>query len=368
MPLHLLFMVKPKSLQTRNRDANAAVLGKPAMNKPVDVYEVARRAGVSPATVSRVANQPHLVADATKARVHVVMQALHYVPNVSARALSRGRTHLVGALIPHLGYSVFADYMDAVQRTCADAGYSLVIGVHHFDPRDELRQAQNLTQVGVDGLLLVGFRHAPALFELLAQRNLSYLCTSVFDPNSAHPNVGYDNYQAGVQIAEHLLVLGHTRFAVVTGYTRKNDRMAARLSGFRATLNARGIALPREAVFEGDYSIGEGRRGFDSVYERAAPTALMCGNDVIALGALMAAQARGLEVPRELSLVGFDDIEWTEHFSPALTTMRVPSAAMGREAARSLLARVEGRAAPHAVQIPLQLIERGTTAICTHPL
>jgi LacI family transcriptional regulator len=333
----------------------------------VNVYEVARQAGVSPATVSRVVNRPELVAVATRTKVQEVMHSLGFVPNASAQALRRGRSQLIGALIPHISYSVFADFTDAVQKIFAEVGYNVMLGVHHFNPKDELRQARSLVQAGIEGLLIVGYEHDPALFEALAQKKVSYICTDVHQPDSVHPSVGYDNYSAGQKIAEHMLALGHRRFGVITGDTQKNDRMAARLAGFRASLKAAGVVLTNSAVIEGDYTLAEGRQGLANLVAlgvspgHAPITGIMCGNDVIALGVLLEAQARGIHVPEQLSVVGFDNLEWAREFSPALTTMSVPLAEMGTQAARALLSKIQGGSPRHALDLPLELVERQTT-------
>lgn len=333
----------------------------------VNVYEVARQAGVSPATVLRVVNRPELVAVTTRTKVQEVMLDLGFVPNASAQALRRGRSQLIGALIPHISNSVFADFTDAVQKVFSEVGYNVMLGVHHFNPKDKLRQARSLVQAGIEGLLIVGYEHDPALFEALAQKKVSYICTDVHQSNSVHPSVGYDNYGAGQKIAEHLISLGHKRFGVITGDTQKNDRMAARLAGFRATLKDAGVTLHRNSVIEGDYNLADGRRGFvtlralSSSREAGPITGIMCGNDVIALGVLLEAQARGVRVPRELSVVGFDNLEWAKEFSPALTTMLVPLAEMGRQAARALLSKIQGGSPRHALDLPLELVERETT-------
>ncbi len=329
---------------------------------PSSLIEVARRAGVSPATVSRVFNRPELVTDDTRARVRAAVDALQFVPNQSARSLSRGRSHVMAALIPHISYSIFADYIDAAQQVCTAAGYNLVMGTYHFDADEELRLARNFVATGVDAMILVGYRHDPALFELLHARGVHYVCTDVYDPKSRHPCVGYDNRGAGRRIAEHLLALGHERFAVVTGSTGKNDRMAIRLAGFNAALRKKGLKLAPGALFEGRYTLADGRRGFAQVHAAVQPTAVMCGNDVIAIGALLEARDRKLKVPQHLSIVGFDNLEWAAEFSPSLTTMNVPCTDMGGEAARTLLQRIDGHTQQHAIELPLTLIERETTA------
>ncbi len=328
--------------------------------------QVARLAAVSPATVSRALNRPELVAAATLSRVRAAVDKLQFVRHAGARALSSGRSHVIGALIPHIGYSVFAELMDAVQQQCTQAGYNLVIGIYHFDAEDELRQARQLVNSGVDALMLVGFRHHPELFELLAARGVHYVCTDVFDPKSPHPSVGYDNRGIGRRVAAYLLGLGHREFAVVTGDTRRNDRMATRLAGFKAELRRNGLALAEGALFEGDYTLADGRAGFAQVIG-TNPTAVVCGNDVIAVGALLEARDRGIAVPRQLSMIGFDNLEWASEYSPALTTVNVPCTTMGVQAAQALLARIEGGVSPPAVEITLDIIVRATTAAPREP-
>ena len=344
----------PTSPSSRRRGkANAA----PALAK---LREVAESAGVSTATVSRALNHPELVAPATLKRVEEAVAALAYVPNPAARALSHGRSRLIGALIPTIGYSIYAHYMEAVQSACSAAGYTLVLGVYQFDAQEEANQARRLVDAGVEGLLLVGFNHERALFDAIASRNLPYVCTSVHQSRSVHPNVGYDNFKAGKQIAQYLLSLGHRRFGVITGDTGKNDRMAQRLVGIRAALRSHGLDLTSDAVHEGGYSLVDGRVGFTRIFGGLQPTALVCGNDVIALGALQQARDDGVAVPDDVSIIGFDGLDWVAQFSPALTTISVPMTRMGERAAAVLIARIQGQAAPHSVDIPFELLERAT--------
>jgi LacI family transcriptional regulator len=324
--------------------------------------QVASTAGVSAATVSRALNHPQLLSPATLAHVRATMAALDFSPDPRARALSSGRSRLIGALIPTIGHSIFEHYMQAVQDECSDADYTLVLGVYRFDPKQELRQVQRLVDAGIEGFLLVGFNHEARLFETMASRQLAYVCTSVYDPKSVHPNVGYDNFNAGQRLVEHLVDLGHRQFGLITGNTQKNDRMAQRLAGIRAALAAQGLALPSKAIFEGDYTLVDGRAGFRHVLKDHQPTALICGNDVIALGVLQQARDDGMDVPGDVSVVGFDGLAWAGQFSPALTTMQVPMAQMGRVAAQAIIARVEGKPSVHAQEIAVQLIKRETTA------
>jgi LacI family transcriptional regulator len=324
--------------------------------------QVAAHAGVSVATASRALNHPALLAPKTLERVRLAIEALDFVRNPSALALSHGRSRLIGALIPTIDYSIFANYMQAMQDACTNADYTLVLSVYRFDAQEELRQAQRLVSAGVEGLLLVGFNHDARLFDAIGSRKVAYVCTSVYDARSVHPNVGYDNFGAGKRIAEHLLSLGHKKIGVITGATHSNDRMAQRLAGIRFALLKKKLSLPEKALYEGEYTMVAGREGFQRVFQAYQPSALICGNDVIGLGALQQALTQGLSVPRDLSIFGFDGLDWTAQFSPALTTMQVPMERMGQLAARSLIARIEGRSTAHAVKIPILMALRETTA------
>ncbi len=328
----------------------------------VGIRDVAKEAGVSIASVSRVLSKPDSVSEAMRARVTQAIERLNYVPNSAARSLSLQRTHAIGAIVPTLDYSIFARFIEALQARALEAGYAVVLSTSGFDQDRELAQARTLIGHGIEALILSGEHHRAELYRLLEARDIPYAHTSVYRPDGPHPCVGYDNKAAAMQAAAHLLSLGHRTFGALIGPRALNDRMGLRVEGIRAALAEQGLSLPEDRIVERPFSISQARQGFRALMTRAPEaTALLCGNDVLAFGALLEAQAMGLAVPADLSLVGFDNLEWSVEISPRLTTVHVPTYDMGIATADYLIGRVTGQPVPHHTKIEVDLILRDST-------
>ena len=193
-------------------------------------------------------------------------------------------------------------------------------------------------------------------------RDRPWEITWSLDESGNHHCIGFSHRRASIRVTQHLLDLGHREIAVIAGETRRNDRARERLAGGRDALAARGLKLPARRVVEVPFSVANGRSGLAMLLERAPGfTAVIGGNDPLAIGALFECRDRGIEVPRDLSITGFDDIELACELSPGLTTVRVPSAEIGQEAARRLLSRLAGDSVPRVKEMPAPLIVRGTT-------
>jgi LacI family transcriptional regulator len=325
--------------------------------------DVAALARVSTATVSRALTCPDKVKPATAARIRQAVQALGYVTHGAARALASRRTHTIGAVIPTLDNAIFANTAHALQKTLDDAGYTLLLASHEFDAEIEARVTQALVERGVDGLVLLGATHHPSVLRLLDTQQIPYVLTWALDAAGRHPCVGFDNRAAATRITNHLLDLGHREFAMISGVTAGNERASERLDGVRRALAARHVALPPERVVEKPYSFAAGREGLREVLRGAPrPTAIVCGNDVLAIGALAECQSAGLAVPRDISVTGFDDLEIASVVTPALTTIHFPTAELGSYAAQHLLARLAGKPFEMRTELPVELIVRSSTA------
>lgn len=325
--------------------------------------DVARRAGVSTASVSRVLNDPDRVSPRIRSRVEMAIAELGYVPHGAARALASRRTRIVGAIVPTLDNAIFAACINALQRRLARAGHTLLIACSDYEQSEELHETRALVGRGVEGLMLVGTRHDQRLYELLDSRRIPFVNTWTYASDAPHPCIGFDNQRAAAQIAEHLLALGHRRIAMVAGETRHNDRAEARVRGVRAALAARGLQLPPEFLIEQPYGIREGREALRQLWQLPEqPTAVIGGNDVLAFGVLLEAIAQGIPVPGTLSVTGFDDLPLASHIQPPLTTVHVPSADLGRLAAEFLLARIEGQQPLARHELDVGLVVRATTA------
>lgn len=331
--------------------------------KSVRLSDVARRAGVSTASVSRVLNAPEKVSAELRAQVEAALKELRYVPHGAARALASQRSRTIGAVVPTLGIAIFAKGIEALQARLHADGYTLLIASAAYDLAKELDHTRALIERGVDGIVLVGAEHLPALDELLDASGLPHVNTYIYDAKAARPCIGIDNHAASYRITRHLIELGHRAVALLTSPTRNNDRIAARAAGIRACLEHHGIALPDGAAAEVPYSIGDGRAGLRALLASGHRfTALACTNDVLALGALAEARAQGLAVPENLSITGFDDLDPAPHVDPPLTTVLAPAEDIARRAAEYLLQRIAGRPALDHVELPANLILRGSTA------
>jgi len=326
------------------------------------IEDVAAAAGVSTATVSRVLNG-QAVREPLRLRVQSAVATLGYVPHAGARALMLHRTGTVGAIFPTVDNAIFAQAIDALQRRLGEDGLQLLIATSGYSTDHEMRQAVNLVARGVDALALCGVSQRPELLAFLRQRGTP--CVHVMSvPGPADAVcVGFDNGAAIGQAVRYLVSLGHRRIGMLAGITRDNDRAAARVAGARAALAAAGLAMPPAWLVQRPYSLDaarEGLRELMSAPER--PTALLCGNDVLAFGALLEAQHLGLEVPQALSIVGFDDLELARHLHPAITTIRVPAEAMWRLAGDRLVAALRGEPVPRSTAVEVSLVVRGSTA------
>jgi len=333
------------------------------IRKAAKLADVARIARVSTATVSRALTQPDKVKAATAARIRQTVQALGYVAHGAARALASRRTHTIGAVIPTLDHAIFAHTAHALQKTLDDAGYTLLLACHEFDAEVEARVTRALIERGVDGLVLLGATHHPSVLRMVDAHQIPYVLTWALDASGLHPCVGFDNRAAAVRIASHLLDLGHREFAMISGVTSGNERAAERLDGVREALAARGIALRPGRVVEKSYTLTAGRDGLREVMRgESRPTAVVCGNDVLAIGALAECHAQGLAVPRDVSVTGFDDLEMAAVVTPALTTVHFPTADLGTFAGQHLLARLAGSPVEQRTELPVELVVRASTA------
>ncbi|EPC00420.1 hypothetical protein L861_14195 [Litchfieldella anticariensis FP35 = DSM 16096] len=335
------------------------------MNKEMQrtlLEDVAREAEVSTASVSRVLNRAPHVSKRLRERVEAAIDRLGYVPDGTARALASRRIGAIGALVPTLDNPIFSAMIDSLERRLKRHDCRLLIATYRYDLDDELQALRTLIQQGVDGVVLVGHDHRPAALTLLQRRQLPFLTCWHAEDDPDWPGIGFDNTAPARHLAEHLLMLGHRRLAVVSAPTDGNDRARARLEGFRQAAEAAGCPLPPERIVKVDYGIAEGAEAFESLMGLdRRPTAILCGNDTLAFGVMLAAQRAGLQVPREISITGFDDLPQARFMSPPLTTVAVPAGEIGRQVADGLIARIDGVTTPHRRLLDAPLVLREST-------
>ena len=333
-----------------------------AMKQRITIEEVARLAGFSTATVSRVLSRPDLVRNQTREQVMAAVTQLDYQPDAAARALASGRTHTVGCVIPTLDHAIFARSTQAMQTTLAQAGYQLLVASHEYDPVTEFELVRALQQRGVDALVLVGTDHAPRLWKALSAWRKPTLLTWSCDPRL--PSLGFDNEGAAQMAASHLLELGHRYIGVISGLTAHNDRARSRIDGVHKSLTQAGLSLPANFITEQAFSLEGGRLGLRQLMRlRHKPTAIFCGNDLLAVGAMLEAERMGLNVPVDLSICGIDNLEISEAINPGLTTVSLPTQDLGRIAAQYMLSAISGEIIAAKSLLPFELVVRGSTGL-----
>lgn len=300
--------------------------------------DVARLAGVSTATVSRCLNSPDRVSGKTRETVMRAVRDLGYAPNFGARALAAKRTNTFGAIIPTMDNAIFARGLQAFQEELGRHGITLLVASSSYSPDLEEEQIRALVARGADALLLIGHDRTPQSYEFLRRRKIPYLAAWVFDPASSRLSIGFDNRAAMRRLTSEVLAQGHRRLGLIAGERQGNDRARARWEGALQALSDHGFDPETMRVIETKYSISNGEKAFARLMaETPPPTAVLCGNDVLAVGALRMARKMHLSVPEDVSVTGFDDIELADIIEPGLTTVHVPHREMGRRAADMLL-------------------------------
>ncbi|SAK66080.1 LacI family DNA-binding transcriptional regulator [Caballeronia ptereochthonis] len=340
--------------------ANAALTAQPLL------ADVARLAGVSTATVSRFLNEPAKVTEQTRAKVQAAITQLDWVPNAAARSLVSRRSYAVGAIVPTLQHEKFHQQLQAFQARLGVEGLAVFVACSSYDPMEGYRQARGMIARGVDALALLGDDYPDALFELLEAKGIPYVITFGRRADSQRPCVGFEHTRAYELMTLRLLQLGHSRFGVIFQSQKDNSRVEARLKAITDTLARNGLAVrPQHLAVMADNATSRipfARAAFQRMMNAdPAPTAIICGNDALAIAALLEAKEMGLEVPGAVSISGFDDIELAAHFQPALTTIRVPDRQMGELAAEYLIDRIAGKAAECPPMLDVSIIERDST-------
>lgn len=330
--------------------------------KPVGLRQVASVAGVSTATVSRAINAPETVSPELRTRIDMVIRELGWVPSGAARALATRRTFTVGAVFPSLAEGLFARAIDGLQDELNARNYTLLLAHSRYSFEEERRQVAKLIERGVDGLVLVGRTRPPELGAFLRKQRVPYVNTFVYHADSEAPCIGADTYRALYDMTEYLIGLGHRRFGMIAQSIEGNDRAQARWDGVHAALAEHGIAIPSAHALQGHWSIHEGRALFRRLMERRPlPTVVIGGNPFLAVGAMLEAQAQGIRVPQDMSIVGYDDIEIMEELPVPVTTVRGPSDEVGRHSARVILQLIEDDAPVAGVELPSRLLVRASS-------
>ena len=327
---------------------------------PPTLDDVARAAEVSTATVSRCLNDPKMVTKPTRERVEKAIEALGYTPNFAARSMAAKRTFTIGAIIPTMENAIFARGLQAFQEELHRRRYTLLVSSSAYQAEIEAEQIKTLVARGADGLLLIGHDRDPQIYDYLERQRVPVLVVWSHDEHARAPSIGFDNRAAMRALTERVIELGHRRIAMISGRSQGNDRARMRIAGAREALEAHGIN--DFARIEVPYDIAAGAAAFTELMETSRPSTVLCGNDVLAVGAMRGARRMGLKVPEDVSITGFDDIEIAQVVSPELTTVQVPHREMGIKAARELVGMIEEKRAGQSQILPADIVERDSVA------
>ncbi|MBU2327789.1 MAG: LacI family transcriptional regulator [Alphaproteobacteria bacterium] len=309
---------------------------------PATIEDVARIAEVSIATVSRAIHTPDKVAKTTRQRVNQAIAITGYTTNAMARSLRMGRSNMILILAPDIGDPNFSSTLIGMENEARAHGYGVLIGHTQNDPERGLEYLKFLSSGQATGLVLFT-GHEPFGHQVVGQRLPPSV--AVFEPvfGSKISYVGVDDLAGARKAAEHLLSAGHRSIAFI-GDSKTRLGHQRRRQGFDKALDAARIPPQQRFVLEGDGTIESGRLAVEQLFMRdTLPTAFMCVNDATAVGVLSGLTARGYDLPHDFSVIGFDDVPQATYVSPALTTIRQPRTAIGRQAMSLLIKSLSDR-------------------------
>ncbi len=329
------------------------------LNRPT-IRDVARQAGVSHQTVSRVINGSEDVLPETRAVVEAAIGELGYRPSAIARSMARGLTHTLAIISPNLTDYTFASVIEGAEVEARQHNY-FVLSSSASDPQafqglvDELVGHRR-----VDGLIVIN-PYADERYEFLPKEfPVVFVGARSHDENVC--SISLDDQKVAYEATQHLISLGHTRIALVTG-PMEEDCSQDRLEGFQRALKEAGISFDSSLMFEGDWSASSGSEALaDFVKKGNLPTAVFAQNDRMAMGVMRAARDANLKVPDQLSVIGVDDMPLSSYFDPPLTTMRQDMPLIGQEAIRKLIEIIQNKTVEQTVlKLPAQLVVRQST-------
>ncbi len=296
------------------------------------IKDVARLAGVSVTTVSRVLSGSPRVDEHTRARVEKAIARIKYRPNLLAQGLRSKSGNVIGLVVPEILHETFATFIQCTQRFCVERGFDLMVGNTGGRPEVEGAFIDNLLRRHVDGIIFSRVSDKSRVLHTIEKWNVPAVIIDRALDREDVPSVVLDNRKAGALAADHLTGLGHRKVAVVTG--PQDIRLAReRHKGFVAALARRGVSIPDENVYAGDFKFESGRAAARAFLERGLPmTAIWCHNDLMAGGVMNVFQRNGVRVPQDVSLMGMDDTSLARMSVPSLTSLTQPFEEMCRQA------------------------------------
>ncbi|PAR32734.1 substrate-binding domain-containing protein [Vibrio metoecus] len=327
--------------------------------------DIARLAGVSTSTVSHVINKSRFVSDEIAERVNNAAQQLNYAPSALARSLKMNRTKTIGMLVTTSTNPFFGEVVKGVERSCYHKGYNLILCNTEGDNQRMKASINTLLQKRVDGLLLMCSTLEGERLDVFDRYPDIPVVVMDWGPILfASDKIQDNSLQGGYMAAKHLIECGHKEIGCITGPLIRHQAQM-RYEGYKRALAEAGIAINPDWIVESDFECEGGYQAFEKLYERGKlPSSLFVCNDMMAMGVIQAASQRGLRVPDDLSLIGYDDVHIAKFMTPALTTIHQPKYRLGKAAVDTLLYRLENPdTTAQVVQLEPTLVVR--SSVCS---
>lgn len=304
------------------------------MKRSVSLRDVAKHAGVSLGTASKIVNNTGNVNDKMREDVLKAVKELNYIPNVIARSLKTNLTYTIGIIIPEISNTFFSEVISGIQDVFETVGYSVLIYNTHLDSHAEIKAFQVFNQK-VDGIIFVSNTINSALMKVLNELTIPLVLISTYAKGFISLNI--DNKKAAYTAVDYLCKAGHNKIAVLSGKEEDLNAGYPRMTGYRQAMKDNGLKIPNEYIKIGNYKFDDGIKHMTELLAlRDRPTAIFAASDAMAIGALNTALSKGFRVPEDISIIGFDDIEFASYCYPALTTIQQPRYEMGKDGAYKL--------------------------------
>lgn len=333
-------------------------------SKRLTMAQIAKEAGVSITTVSKVLNQLPGVGAQTRARIQAMIEQHDYVQNHAARHLRKGQSGLIDLVIMRLEGGYDLGIMHGVQEALEESGHRLVVFATHEDETVERRWLRRIQDQSTDGVLLLLPYERIGIAEMLMAQNIPVVAIGDRnEPTTSYPTIGSTIWLGGYTATEYLISLGHRRIGIIAGPLPLTTTRA-RLAGYREALERAGIPVDPALICEGNYFLGDGIKQANALLDlEDPPTAIFAGNDAQAAGVYQVLYQRNVRIPDEMSVVGFDDVMYTAQMPPPLTTIHQPLAEMGKMAANMLLRLIGGQTLEsNRVELSTSLVIRDSCA------
>ncbi|MCR2823526.1 LacI family DNA-binding transcriptional regulator [Lederbergia panacisoli] len=326
------------------------------------IYDVAKAAGVSIATVSKVINSTGQMREATRERVKEIMEKLNYQPSLMASALTGKGTETLGLLVPDISNPFFSEMAKTIEDRAHESGMSVIICSTDENVEKEKKYIELLQRKHVDGMIVASSFHNKKVLEGVASRGLPFVMLTTDDSGLGVTSISVDDFKGGFEATSHLLSEGHQNIVIIAEYAKSSK---LRIYGYLEAHAEHGLVSSEENIFRTVASIENGRECLRQIFQKGrVPTGIFACNDLIAVGVIQEAKTMGLKIPEDLSIIGFDNTILATTTVPGLTTIAQPITEMGKKVVDVIISEIKNKnQTKERILFKPQLIIRGTTAM-----